>query len=71
MTRDFPVFRLRGPLTDQDVGGDVSPRLGVAPSEGAAWLGHTLAVYLQVYFPERGADGIAEAAEVWASARAA
>lgn len=37
--------------------------IGVPPSAGAAWLGHTLAVYLGVYFPERGAKGVAEAAE--------
>lgn len=37
--------------------------IGVPPSAGASWLGHTLAVYLSVSFPERGAGGIAEAAE--------
>lgn len=44
--------------------------IGVTPSAGAAWLGHTTPVYLSVYFPERGADGIAEAAEVMARATA-
>lgn len=44
--------------------------IGVAPSAGAAWLGHTLNVYLGTYFPERGAEGIASAAEVMVRARA-
>lgn len=45
--------------------------IGVPPSAGAAWLGHTLAVYLSTYFPERGAEGIAAAASIIVSARAA
>lgn len=44
--------------------------IGVPPSAGAAWLGHQLHVYLSTYFPERGAEGIEQAAEVWARAKA-
>lgn len=43
--------------------------IGVPPSAGASWLGHTLAVYLSVYFPERGAGGVAEAADAMERAR--
>jgi integrase len=44
--------------------------IGVARSAGAAWLGHTVAIYQGTYFPERGAGGIAEAAEVMVRASA-
>ncbi|PRB04971.1 hypothetical protein CQ047_16055 [Microbacterium sp. MYb72] len=37
--------------------------IGVPPSASAAWLGHTLAVFLDTYFPERGAMGVEQAAE--------
>ncbi len=37
--------------------------IGVPPSTSAAWLGHTLAVFLDTYFPERGAMGVEQAAE--------
>lgn len=37
--------------------------IGVPPSASAAWLGHTLAVFLDTYSPERGAMGVEQAAE--------
>ncbi len=44
--------------------------IGVPPSAGAAWLGHTTAVYLGTYFPERGQSGIQEVAQRMAEWRA-